>query len=114
MVKVEKRARSCIDPRKYSHLSDWEKRPVKDNCLFTKSKRVTLCEQRSKESNDIPGPPAYDKQDNFKKIVGFYGNTEVKMSVIGSTAFEKNHIPGPSVYESRGKGMSALLKEKAK
>ena len=34
--------------------------------------------------------------------------------MITSTAFEKKKIPAPSDYESRGKSMSDILKEKAK
>ena len=45
-------------------------------------------------------------------------NADITLSQIDDDVFNLeqsilNHIPGPSVYESRGKGMSALLKEKA-
>ena len=62
----------------------------------------------------IPGPPAYDNTGLAVKVKGFYGNSETKYSILASTALEKKHIPGSNVYESRGKSMSDLLKEKAK
>lgn len=62
----------------------------------------------------IPGPSVYNNEGLKPKIVGFYGNSESKCSVIGSTAYEKKFVPGPNAYESRGKSMSDLLKEKAK
>ena len=41
-------------------------------------------------------------------------NRETKLSILGSVAFEKKFIPGPNAYESRGKGMSQIIKETAK
>ena len=68
-----------------------------------------------RDKKNIPGPPHYKKLDELKpRIHGFYGNTESKCSMSGSVAFEKKFIPGPNFYESRGKPMSQILKEKAK
>ena len=113
MDRVIKRAKSCVDPRKYSHQTEWKKRPEKDNYKFPIAKRITLSDQMIKDKKLIPGPPAYNNTGLKQKIEGFYGKTEEKCSVIGSTAYEKKYIPGPSAYESRGKSMSVILKEKA-
>lgn len=85
------------------------------NYVIPKAKRVTLADEMFIEKKRIPGPPHYKELDKLKpKVHGFYGNTESKCSMSGSVAFEKNFIPGPNAYESRGKGMSQILKEKAK
>ena len=124
MVDIEKRARSVINPQKYAHITDWRKRskgtrsslfPEEPNYVIPKAKRVTTAAQMFLDKKMIPGPPHYKKLDELKpKIHGFYGNTESKCSMSGSVAFEKKFIPGSNSYESRGKGMSAILKEKAK
>ena len=62
----------------------------------------------------IPGPPNYDNTGLKQKVHGYYMPSEAKCSVSGSIAFEKKFIPGPNAYESRGKPMAQLLKEKAK
>ena len=67
-----------------------------------------------KAKRKVPGPPAYDNTGLKRKVQGFYGNSERKYSILASTAFEKNHIPGSNMYESRGKSMAELCKEKAK
>ena len=115
MDKIVKRAKSCVDPRKYAHQTDWKKRSKeeKDCFLFPQAKRITLADQMIIEKKRIPGPPAYDNTGLKQKIFGFYKGTESKCSVIGSNAYEKKFIPGPNAYESRGKSMSVLLKEKA-
>ena len=50
MVDIEKRARSVINPQKYSHQTDWKKRskgtrsqlfPEEPNYVIPKAKRVT-------------------------------------------------------------------------
>merc|ERR1712060_569166 len=56
----------------------------------------------------------YDNTGLKVKTKGFYGVTEVKCSVLGSTAYEKKFIPGPNAYESRGKSMGQILNEKKK
>ena len=71
-----------------------------------KAKRITLADQMFLDKKRIPGPPAYDNTGLSVKVLGFYGNTESKLSTLGSTAFEKKYIPAPNAYESRGKGMS--------
>ena len=67
------------------------------------------------DKKGVPGPPNY-QTGNYKvnKIKGFYGNSENKFSTTSSIAYEKRFIPGPNVYESRGKAMSQILNEKAK
>ena len=83
--------------------------------MIPKAKRVTLADQMFLDKKRIPGPPHYKDLDMLKpKIRGFYGNSESKCSMSGSIAFEKKYIPGPSAYESRGKAMSVILKEKSK
>lgn len=63
----------------------------------------------------IPGPSHYTKTDPYKpKIFGFYGSTNDKVTDIESTIFVKKAIPAPNKYDSRGKGMGDILKEKAK
>ena len=64
---------------------------------------------------NIPGPSHYKNMDPYKpKIFGFYDSTNDKVTDIETTIFVKKDIPAPSKYESRGKGMSEILKEKAK
>ena len=82
--------------------------------MIPQAKRQTINDELLKIKRRIPGPPAYDNTGLKQKVQGFYGNIEVKYSVLASTAYEKKYIPGPNVYESRGKSMSDLLKEKAK
>jgi len=75
---------------------------------------VTLADEMFAQKKLVPGPPHYDNTGLKDKVHGFYGPTEVKCSVVGSTAYEKKFVPGPNLYESRGKSMSEILKEKAK
>ena len=109
-----KRAKSCVDPRKYTHQTDWKKKKTeKDSYTFNQSKRVTLADQMFIEKKEIPGPPKYDNKGLTPKVHGFYKPSEVKCSVTGSVAYEKKHVPSPAMYESRGKSMADLLKDKA-
>ena len=62
----------------------------------------------------IPGPPAYDNTGLKQKVLGFYGPSESKASILESTAYEKKYIPASNHYESRGKSMAQILKEKAR
>ena len=116
MHAIEKRARSVIDPQKYTQQFDWKKRSKEmPNYVIPKAKRITLADQMILDKKRIPGPPHYKDLDKLKpKVKGFYSNTETKCSMSGSIAFEKKFIPGPNMYESRGKGMSVILKEKSK
>ena len=86
------------------------------NYTIPKAKRITLADQMFIDKKRIPGPPHYKNLDKLKpkNLGGSAWNEEPKCSLTGSIAFEKKHIPGPSVYESRGKAMSVILKEKAK
>ena len=116
MEQVVKRAKSSVDPRKYATQKDWEvqSKKAKDSHAIPKAKRITLADEMFKEKKWLPGPPAYDNSGVKQKVQGFYGTTELKFSILESTAYEKKHIPGPIAYESRGKSMSELLKDKAK
>ena len=114
-----KRAKSSVDPRKYASQNDWKKVALDSRTQFShlipKAKRITLCDKMVEDKKKIPGPPHYDNTGLKDKVHGFYGPSEVKCSVISSTAFERKMVPGPNAYEdNRGKGMSALLKDKAK
>ena len=114
-----RRAKSSVDPRKYASQKDWRKAALDSRTQYShlvpKAARVTLYGEMMKEKKRIPAPSYYDNTGLKDKVHGFYGPSELKCSVISSTAFEKKFIPGPNAYEdNRGKGMSLILKEKAK
>lgn len=66
-----------------------------------------------KDKKKIPAPSHYDNTGLKEKIHGHYNKSEPKCSVLVTTAYEKKFIPGPNVYEGRGKSMGEMLKEKA-
>ena len=113
-----KRAKSSVDPRKYASHEDWKKtsldKRTQYSYLVPKAKKTTFIDETVQAKKKIPGPPHYDNTGLLEKVHGFYGPSETKCSVIVSSAFEKKFIPGPNIYEGRGKGMSQVLKEKAK
>ena len=113
MTQVVERAKSSVDPRKYNRQSDWGKMSrERPNLAMPKAKRVTSTEDLIVAKKKIPGPDFYKNTDPIKpKILGFYGNSEDRISIIASTMYEKKKIPGPSAYESRGKSMHQLIKE---
>ena len=49
---------------------------------------------------------------NRPKICGFYDQKDVKASIFESLETSKKFVPAPSKYESRGKSMFQLVKEK--
>lgn len=115
MTQIVKRAKSCVDPRKYTHQSDWKKKTKeKDMFSFTHSKRITLADQMLIDKKSVPGPSHYDNSGLKSHVSGFYRPTEGKLSVTGSIAFEKHYIPSPAAYESRGRSMSEILNERKK
>ena len=115
MSQVVNRAKSSIAPSKYALQFDWGKRSkVAPNYVIPKAKRITLADEMIIAKKKIPAPSYYKNEGLTPKVFGFYGNTESKCSVIGTTAYEKKFIPGPNAYESRGKSMAELVKEKAK
>ena len=115
MSQVITRAKSSVDPRKYTPQVDWQKKSMqRPNLALPREKKISVTEELIAQKKKIPGPSHYKKTEIKPKIYGFYGNTESKVSIITSNAFEKKRIPGPSDYESRGKSMSDILKDKAK
>ncbi len=78
-----------------------------------RAKRVTSTESLISAKKGIPAPSFYKSVDPGRpKILGFYSNSEDRTSIIASTMFEKKKIPAPTAYESRGKSMHQLIKEK--
>jgi len=76
------------------------------NLAMPKAKRVSSTEELIAAKKKIPGPSHYKDLDKQKpKILGFYGNSEDRCSIIASTMFEKKKLPAPNAYESRGKSM---------
>ena len=73
-----------------------------------------MFDQIAKSKRYIPGPSHYLKKPKPERILGTYGNKELKITVTESVICEKKDIPAPNKYESRGKSMSEILKEKAK
>jgi len=79
-----------------------------------KAKRMTLADEMILAKKTIPAPSHYKNEGLVPKVHGYYFNVESKCSIIGTTAYEKKFIPGPNLYESRGKSMAEILKDKAK
>ena len=115
MSKIVTRAKSSVDPRKYTPQVNWAKTSKeRPNLALPREEKVTMTEQTIRDKKKIPGPSFYKKTDQKPKIHGFYGNSESKVTIFESINFSKKHIPGPSKYESRGKSMSQILKDKAR
>ena len=116
MAKVIERAKSSIDPRKYTPQVDWYKNSkMRPNLALDLEKRVTVTEKIMRDKKKIPSVHFYKNLDpNKRKIPGFYGSSTSKVTIFESINFAKKEIPGPSKYESRGKSMSDILKGKAK
>ena len=70
-----------------------------------------MFDEITRAKKKIPGPGHYLKKPKPEKIMGCYGNKELKITVTESTIFDKKDIPAPNKYESRGKSMSEILKE---
>ncbi len=84
------------------------------NIVIPKAKRITLADEMIIAKKSIPAPSHYKNEGLAPKVYGYYFNVESKCSVIGTTAYEKKFIPGPNLYESRGRSMAEILKDKAK
>ena len=107
------RAKSSIDPRKYTPQVDWNKKSKeRPNLAIPRVKKVTSTEQIILEKKSIPGPSQYPNTEQKHKIYGHYGKTEPKCTVTETTIFVKKGIPAPSLYESRGKSMSDIISDK--
>ena len=110
MSQVLTRAKSSIDPRKYTPQVDWGKKSKeRPNLAIPRVKKVTSTEQIILEKKEIPGPSQYKNTQVKHKIYGHYGKTEPKCTVTETTIFVKKGIPASSKYESRGKGMFELV-----
>lgn len=115
MSKIITRAKSSVDPRKYTPQVDWKKKSLnRPNLAMPRVKKVTSMEQLILEKKQIPGPSDYKNTEIKHKIYGHYGSTEPKCTITETTMFVKKSIPAPSLYESRGKSMSDIVKEKVK
>ena len=113
MAKIEKQAKSKVDPSKYSAQVDWKKKSV-PHLAIPQEEKVSSIEEIMRAKKLIPGPSDYKKTGQAHKIKGFYGIKEKRYTIIDVESSEKKGIPAPSKYESRGKSMADIIDEKAK
>ena len=93
---VQKRAKSLVDPRKYSTIYDWRKNK---GFKIPKDEKGGFIDQLMAEKKKIPAPSKYNAWIK-PKVLGNYKLKEVKATVIDSIAFEKSFVPAPNKYNS--------------
>lgn len=92
---VQKRAKSSVDPRKYSTIFDWRKNK---GFKIPKDDKGGFIDMIMKEKKKIPAPSKYNAWLR-PKILGNYKNNESKQTVIDSIALEKAYVPAPNKYD---------------
>lgn len=109
------RAKVSVDPRKYTPQNNWHQMSKeRPNLGLPRAKRMTFTSEIMTEKKKIPGPSDFKKMDPYKpKIFGFYSYSQERITSMQEHAEDKQSIPASSKYESRGKSMSDILKEKA-
>ena len=109
---VIKRAKSIVDPRKYSKVIDWRVRSSSQLLgLTTRTKRVTDIDELMMAKKKIPGPSVYKSVWIRPKTYGFYDNSSPKISVFQETIYEKKRIPCSNQYNTF-KGLFKTLNER--
>lgn len=77
---VMTRAKSSIDPRKYSRVVDWRVRSSQQLAgKMDRSKRITLFHEIAQEKKKIPAPSFYKNTWLKPKTHGFYNNSSPRI-----------------------------------
>ena len=107
-----KRARSIVPPNKYSKMLDWKRHSASQpRGIMPKARKLTFTAEtieNSKKQKHV-GPQTY-QQWIKPKTKGFYKQSDDRISIVTSIAYDKKTIPGPSVYKGRGKDMYEKMK----
>ena len=84
------------------------------NVALTRAKKISFLEELMTEKKKIPGPSDLHKLDyNKPKLKGFYSSSVERFTPADEVMLVKKSIPSSTQYESRGKSMADILKEKA-
>jgi hypothetical protein len=109
MNQVIKRAKSVVDPRKYSTQIDWKKQSSSQlKGLQPREKKITFVEHLIAAKKRLPGPSNY-KQWIAPRTHGFYGVKAERITVPVEWANNKKAIPAPSKYADSFLGLYKLL-----
>lgn len=110
---VIKRARSSVDPRKYSVVVDWKARST--NRLpgkMPRQKKQTIMAELMRFKKSIPAPSAY-KNWNWPRSTGFSTKISPRITIMQETMHEKKLIPSSTQYNTF-KGFSKDIIERNK
>lgn len=113
MNQVIRRARSSVDPRKYSEVVDWKARSASRlPGKMARTKKETIMAELMRDKKSIPGPSVYQNW-NKPRAKGFYGKISPRITVMEETMYEKKRIPSSTQYNTF-KGFSKEVIERNK
>lgn len=113
MSQVIKRAKSTVDPRKYSRQIDWRMRSKQQlKGLLERQKKISYVDQFIKAKKQVPGPTVYTNWIK-PKTKGFYGKRSPRVFVSEEMMEMKKKIPSSTQYDTF-KGLSQEIKDRNK